>query len=245
MARPKVRRLADTETAEILRALEKGIAASPVLSAFGIKVRVARGRFYLERQRQGEDSEPYAEVWGRITPLAGAKELLLEVERRSGSWSEVARGQAAKFVKLIASDTRGTFHGLGSLDASLRKLGEGQQRLPMMLDGSGKFVYTDTGEGCSVQEALFHYFGLPIEVVAEPSGWYSYHRRPRIVETSKDRTRVLVRFTAESMSGAVFGGTCLYIQRDGQWGAYTIKPSDSQTIAQAEAWLVKRKWQAW
>ena len=243
--RPKVSRLADTESENILRTLEKGVAASPVLSAFGIKVRVARGRFYLERQRQGENSEPYMEVWGRITPLAGATELLLEVERRGGRWSEVARGQAAKFIKVIASDTRGTFHGLGSLDASLRRLREGQERLPMMLDDSGKFVYTDTGEGCSIQEALFHFFGLPIEVVAEPSGWYSCHRRPRIVETNKDRTRVLVRFTAESMSGAVFGGTCLYVQRDGQWRAYTIKPSESQTIAQGEAWLVKRKWRAW
>jgi len=246
MPRPKVRRLADTEMAGILRTLEKGVAASPVLSAFGIDVRAARGRFYIERQRQGEASEPYTEVWGRITPLAGAKkELLLEAERRSGSWSEVARGQAAKLIRLIASDTRGTFHGLGSLDASLHRLQPGQERLSMILDDSGKFVYTDTGRGCSVQEAMFHYFGLPVEVVAEPSGWYSYHRRPRIVEASKDRTRVLVRFTAESMSGAVFGGTCLYVQRDGQWGAYTIKPSESQTIAQAEAWLVKRKWRAW
>ena len=244
--RPRVRCLADTERAEILRTLEKRIAASPVLSVFGIMVRVARGRFYIERQRQVEGSKSDMEVWGRIIPLAGAnEELLLEVERRSGNWSEVARGQAAKLVKLVASDTRGTFHGLGFLNASLGKLREGQERLPMTVDDSGKFVYTDTNEGCSVQEALFHYFGLPIEVVAEPSGWYSYHRRPRIVETSKDRTRVLVRFTAESMSGAVFGGTCLYAQRDGQWGAYTIKPSESQTIAQAEAWLVKRKWRAW
>ena len=48
----------------------------------------------------------------------------------------------------------------------------------MIVDDSGKFVYADTNEGCSVQEALFHYFGLPIEIIAEPSGWYSYHRRP-------------------------------------------------------------------
>ena len=106
-------------------------------------------------------------------------------------------------------------------------------------------TYADTGEGCTVQEALFHYFGLPIEVVAEPSGWYSYHRKPRIVEASEDRTRVLVWFSTESMSGETFGGTCLYAQRHGQWGAYPIKPSESKTIVQAEAWLVKRKWKAW
>ena len=217
-----------------------------MLSAFGIEVRAARGRFYIERPRQGVDAEPQAEVWGRITPLAGAEnELLLEVEHRSGSWSEVARGRAAKFTKLIASDTRGTFHGLGSLDASLRRLGEGQERLPMVIDDTGKFVYTDTGEGCSVQEVLFHYFGLPVAVIAEPSAWYSYHRRPSIVAATEDRTRVLVSFTAMTMTGDTFGGTCLYLQRDGRWGAYTIKPSESRTIDQAEAWLVKRKWKAW
>jgi hypothetical protein len=41
------------------------------------------------------------------------------------------------------------------------------------------------------------------------------------------------------------GGTCLYAQRDGQWGAYPIKPSDSQSIATADAWLVQRKRKAW
>jgi hypothetical protein len=65
------------------------------------------------------------------------------------------------------------------------------------------------------------------------------------MEASEDRTRVLVRFTAESMSGESFGGTCLYVCQDGQWGAYTIRPSESKTIAQAEAWLGKRKWRAW
>jgi hypothetical protein len=143
-----VRRLTETEQAGIVRSLEKGIAASPVLSAFGIMVRVARGRFYLERQRQDAGSEPYTEVWGRITPLAGAnKELLLEKPHRKGTWSEVARGQAAKLVKAIAGDTRGRFHGLGFLDASLRRLGEGQERLPMNVDDQGNFVYTDTGKG--------------------------------------------------------------------------------------------------
>ena len=244
--RPKVRRLTELEQASIVRSLEKGIAASPVLSAFCLEVRVARGRFYIEREGRNKDVEPCTEVWARISPLAGAKkELLLDKPYRKGTWSEVARGQAPKLIKAIAGDTRGRFHGLGFLDASLRKLGKGQERLPMVVDDQGKFVYTETGKGCSTQEALFHYFGLPIEVVAEPSVWYSYHRSPWIAETSEDRTRVLVRFTAESMYGESFGGTCLYIQRDGQWAAYTIKPSDSHSIAQAEAWLVKRKWRAW
>lgn len=244
--RPKARRLTDTEKQDILRTLEKGIAASPVLSAFGVQARVQRGRFYIERYDSNQDSEQLTIVLGRITPLTSAKnDLLLETERRQGSWFEVAEGSAAKLIKVIASDSKGTFHGLGFLDASLRRLGEGQARLPVTLNDKRKFVYADTGEGCTAQEALFHYFGLPVAVVAEPSGWYSYHRTPSIIEASEDRTRVLVRFTAESMSGESFGGTCLYVCHDGQWGAYTIRPSESQTIAQAEAWLVKRQWRAW
>ncbi len=108
-----------------------------------------------------------------------------------------------------------------------------------------KFVYSKTGEGCTVQEALFHYFGLPIEVIAQPTVWSSYHRTPSIVECGEDRTRVLVRFSATSWSGEGFGGTCLYAQREGRWGAYPIRPSESRSIATAEAWLVNRKWEGW
>jgi len=200
----------------------------------------------IEQYESEQDSEQLTMVLGRITPLTSTKnDLLLETERRKGSWFEVAEGSAAKLIKIIASESKGTLHGLGFLDASLRRLGEGQARLPVMLNDQRQFVYADTGEGCTAQEALFHYFGLPVAVVAEPSGWYSYHRTPRIIEASEDRTRVLVRFTAESMSGESFGGTCLYVCQDGQWGAYTIRPSESQTLAQAEAWLVKRQWRAW
>jgi hypothetical protein len=232
--RPKVRRLSADEQKKLLAQMAKEIARSPVLSGFGIRVRFLRGRFYVERPTPSG-----VETWGRITPLAD--DLLLEVERRS--WSEVARGSAQKLIKVIAGDARGTFHGLGSLDNSLRKAGQGLTRLLMKLEGN-KFIYTDTGEGCTVQEALFHFFSLPIQVIAQPVLWYSYHRTPRIVECAEDRTGVLVRFTAMSLSGS-FGGTCLYAQREGQWGAYPIKPSESRSIATAEAWLVKRKWKAW
>ena len=167
--RPKVRRLPADEQQQLLAKMTKEIARSPVLSAFGVRVRFLRGRFYVERLTPSG-----VEAWGRITPLKD--DLLLEVERRS--WSEVARGAAQKLIKLIAGDTKGTFHGLGSLDHALRKAGQGLTRLPMKVKDN-KFLYSDTGEGCTVQEALFHYFGLPVEVIAEPALWYSYHRTPR------------------------------------------------------------------
>jgi hypothetical protein len=230
-----VRRLPADEQEKLLREMTKEIAASPVLSAFGLQANLRRGRFYIERSIPSG-----VEVWGRITPLAD--ELLLEHERRS--WHEIARGSASKLIKTIAGDTRGTFHGLGALDTSLRKAGQGLTRLPMEINAEGKFVYADTGGTCSVQEALFHYFGLPVEVIAQPAAWYAYHRTPRIVECDDDRARVLVRFTAVSLSGS-FGGTCLYALRGGSWGAYPIRPSESGSIASAETWLVKRKWMPW
>ena len=76
-----------------------------------------------------------------------------------------------------------------------------------------KFVYSESGEGCLLcKEALFHYFGLPIEIIVQPKLWYSYHRTPHIAEGSKDRTRVLVRFSAFSLSGS-FGGDLLVSAR--------------------------------
>lgn len=229
--RPKVRRLPADEQKKLLASMTSEIARSPVLSAFGLQVCLLRGRFYVERPMPAG-----SEVWGRITPLA--HELLLEHQRRS--WHEIARGSAPKLIKVIAEDTRETFHGLGSLDRSLRKAGQGLTRLPMTAKDY-QFLYTDSSDGCTVQEALFHYFGLPVEIIAQPATWYAYHRTPRIVECAKDRTRVLVRFTAATLSGS-FGGTCLYAKRDGSWGAYPIRPSESGSIASAEAWLVKRKW---
>lgn len=243
--RPKARTISAEEKTKILVTISKEISASPVLTGLGIQVRVRRGRFFLEQSvTEGESTEILA--LGRITPLADApSNFLLEVEHREGKWSEVARGSAQKLIRAVASDTEGTFHGMGSLDKALRRSGKGLERLPVKAQGKTKFVYAETGVKCSVQETLFHYFGLPLTVIAEPSEWYSYHREPKIIEGSKDRTRIMVRFTAESFSGEEFGGTCLYACRDGTWDAYPIKPSESRDIASAESWLVKRKWQAW
>lgn len=98
---------------------------------------------------------------------------------------------------------------------------------------------------CSVQETLFHYFGLPIQVLAEPREWYAFNRKPKIVEAAEDGTKVLVRFASYSISYGGFSGTCLYAIVDGEWQALTIKPNQSGNISEATAWLEKRKWQGW
>jgi hypothetical protein len=242
--RPEVRTLSDEEKKKILAAMNKEIATSPVLTGLGLQVRSQRGRFYLER-RLGEGDSAGVEAWGRVTPLAESADLLLEQERRKGSWSEIARGSARKLIKAVSSDTQGTFHGLGALDQALRQAGKGLERLPVKREGQTKFVYAETGVECSAQEALFHHFGLPLHVLVEPSEWYSYHRKPTIIEGREDRARVLVRFGAISSSGESFGGTCLYACREGNWAAYRIRPSESRDIASAEVWLVKRKWRQW
>ena len=245
-SRPKVQRLSPERKETILATLAEGIEASPVLSALGIRARALRGRFYLERlwEEPGEDSG--VEVIGRITPLTKPKNaLLLENEYRKGSWTEIARGSARELIDRVAGDTEGTFHGLGVLDNSIRASGGGTERQAVEMQPDRQFVYTETGRKCSVQEALYHFFEIPIPVVAEPSQWIRYRRSPVIVEVNEDRSRILVRFSAESLSGESFGGTCLYARVIGDWNAYTIKPNQSRSIASAEAWLEKRKWESW
>jgi hypothetical protein len=243
--RPKVRSLSSGEREHILDVFRKGIESSPVLSSLSIRVRALRGRFYLERvwQFPGEESE--VEVIGRATPLEDSEEgLLLEVEKRKGNWYEVVRGTAEKVIHRIASDMKGTFHGLGTLDASLRKAGGSLNRLEVKMLEDLRFVYASTGEECTFHETLFHFFGIPMDVIAEPRQWYIYHRKPEIIEVSENRTRVLVRFTAYSMSGPI-SGVCLYAVVDNRWNAFTIKPNQSGDIATAIAWLEKREWQEW
>jgi hypothetical protein len=144
--RPKVYRLSADEQRQFLATMARQIGRSPVLSGFGVQVRWLRGRFYIERPLPEG-----VEIWGRITPLADA--LLLEHQRRS--WHEIASESAAHLIQVIAGDIKGTFHGLGSLDQSLRKAGQGLTRLAMKVQDN-KFIYAATSEGCTVQEALFH-----------------------------------------------------------------------------------------
>jgi hypothetical protein len=132
LPRPKVRHLSDEEKEQILGVFSQGIQASPVMTVLGIRVRALRGRFYFERVWQFPDGQSEVEVIGRATPLENAKEsLLLEVEKSKGSWYEVGRGTAKDVIDKIASDAKGTFHGLGALDASLRVVGGNLERHTM------------------------------------------------------------------------------------------------------------------
>jgi len=105
---------------------------------------------------------------------------------------------------------KGTFHGLGLLDKSLRQKGVTKKKLKMIITEEDiQFIYAKNSEICSVQEALYHFFNVPIEIIAEPRNWYEYHRTSHIVEVSQDQKKVLVSFCSYGMMGP-FDSTCLY-----------------------------------
>ncbi len=92
---------------------------------------------------------------------------------------------------------------------------------------------------------MYRELGIPVPVLAEPRYWYERHRTPVIAEMSEAEDHVLVRFESYSFSYGSFSGTCLYAKRGGDWGCYVIKPSASDTIETAMAWLEKRDWEDW
>ncbi len=234
--RPKLRKLSAERRAEVLDQLTQGIGNSPVLSALGWTVHGRRGRYYFE-----EDGE----VVGRVTPT-GRDKLLLEVEGRS-SWREEATStSASEIVAHMASDGEGTFHGLGPLDASLREHGPARREMCAPDDTPNEWWYLDLPAShgvATVVEVLYHTFGLPIPVIAEPREWWERHRTPHILEHQPDA--VFVDFEQMSGFGNRFSGRCLYLRRQTEWGAYTIKPNQAASIETSLAWLRKRRWQAW
>jgi len=247
--RPKAARLGTDRQARLLNRLSVEIERSPVLVGLRVQVRAARGRFYVERRLdEGLD------LWARITPVTGRGQLLLERERRQNQWYRVAEGGAKKVIAAISGDTKGTFHGLGGIDASLREAGPEIVRLEVKPTGNS-FSYAASGRTCTAQEALFRHFCIPLQVLIEPRYWYARHRTPSIIEYEPDGTAVLVRFRSASLGGEPITGTCLYCRRDDveaagverrpSWSAYTVPPSASANIASAKAWLVKRKWKPW
>ena len=206
--RPKVKRLPTAELTRLHGMASRFVARSPVLAELVSKVEVQRGRFYIF------DMGGY--VMARVTPLDGPT-FLLEAPWRRG-WSETKRGAWRAVLGAVELDTRGTFHGLGSLASK--------------------------GKGGSTVQRKLRALGVPVRVLAEPRDWYVRHRSPSIIETNRRRGRVLVQFNQFGIFGS-FGGRCLYARVDGEWGCYAVKPSASVSITSAEAWLVKRAWEGW
>ncbi len=208
--RPKAAKLSREDLQRLHSRAVKFVEESIILRELVEEVQLARGRLYLWREPE--------DMMARITPL-GARSTLLETPRRD-SWTEHKRGQLYTVLKFVEGDTKGTFHGLGSLVAK---------------KGAGK---------PSAQAILHRGLEIPVRVLAEPEYWYAMHRKPVIAEVNDAKDRALVRFVAHGTSGS-FHGTCLYAHKADEWGCYTIKPSASETSDTAENWLNKRDWQDW
>ena len=132
--RPKAVKL-PREALRLLHArARKFVEESVILRELVDEVQLARGRLYLWREPE--------DMMARITPL-GPRSMLLETPRRN-SWTEHKRGQLETVLKYVESDTRGTFHGLGTL------------------------VTKKPGVKPSVQQVLHRDFKIPIRVLAEP-----------------------------------------------------------------------------
>ncbi|MCI5144778.1 MAG: hypothetical protein D3923_04450 [Candidatus Electrothrix sp. AR3] len=242
--RPKVKKLSKEEKATIQKSLENGIQTSPVLTALQYRVRSARGRFYYEQYIS--DSECF-ETIARVTPLVTPEHiLLLETAYEKGRWGEITQGEIEEIINALSGDIQGTFHGLGALDHSIRVAQKAKrEKLTILRNDHRVFSYADSGSECGVQEILFHYFGVPIAVIAEPRECYAYHRTPHIREIDEEQQRILVDFLASSRHGESFGDTVLYLKKDEIWELFMIKPNQSQTITSSMAWLEKRDWKEW
>jgi hypothetical protein len=165
------------------------------------------------------EEETEMEIIGRVTPISGKKDVfLLDAKKMNGNWYEVMRGSVQEVLHNIANDTRGTFHGLGALEQSLRRTGDISTHSEIDRQDNYRFVYTDTGEACTVPEVLYHVFGVPIPVIAEPHEWYEYHRTPKIIEVSADNTSITVEFTKlDRYYGQEIRDMCVYKKQDGTW----------------------------
>ena len=220
--RPKLKRLSKEQKDRILQSLNKGLSSSPVMVALNSKIRPLRGRFYVEKPIYIADEEDEKEIIARITPIEGKKNpLLLDAKKANENWYEITRGSIKKVINRIINDKSGTFHGLGALDDSLRKTEGSQKQNYLEMRENYSFVYLNTGEECTAQEALYYFFGIPIPLIAEPCEYYLYHRIPKIIEVNKERTEIIVEFTKLDMYfGGKFGDTCMYKKEDGKWGIY-------------------------
>jgi len=243
--RPKSLKLTREQAAPMIQSLTKAVRKSPVLAMLNHSIRFARGRFYLEKPVDfGVSNE--VEVIARITPLADPVGVYILETGGIHHWDTIKQGKQAVMSRTLSQQGAEIFYDLGALNKRMREEElSGYKILPEIEKQGNQFQYSDTGEPCTVQEVLYYYFGLPIDTVVQPSDWYAYRRKPSIVESNRDGTAIMVRFSSSSFSGTSFYGTCLYLLNDEEWSAFKIRPNKSHSIEAAVTWLEKREWKGW
>ncbi len=229
---PREKQSPPPESDELSNLFRRAIAASPVLSALGWTVR---------RDGEGYSLEHKGEAMARVLPDGDA--LHIHVAGRAGWEERAACGSAREVVDLLASDGAGAVHGLGALDAMLRVHGVRRQEMCQADDDPGAWWYLDLAPAhgtASVPEVLYHAFGVPIPVIAEPRGWWRRFGRTAILDQRPGAA--LVGFASEA---AQTGRQCLYAERNGAWGAYPVRPAEDARVDAAVAWLARRDWRPW
>ena len=224
--------------------MTREIASSPVLTGLGLQVRSQRGRFYLERPL-GEGDAAGVEAWGRITPLADSPDLLLEQERRKGSWSEIAGDRPGNSSRPLPATPRG--RSTGSASSTRRSARRARAWSDSRSNGEGsEFVYAEIGRGVLGS-------GGPVPslraAAARPRRalgmvFVSPEAEDRRGERGPDTGAGAVRGD-EHVGGELRRDVPLCPAGTGAGGPTGSGPARAGTSPAAEAWLVKRKWRQW
>lgn len=153
--RPKALKLTREQAAPILKALTNAISKSMVLMELHHSIRFARGRFYLERMfNYGVSNE--VEVIARVTPLSDPPGVLLLESGGGNHWHTIKQGKPVTICRTLTQQGAEILYGLGALDARLRKDMKSHFKNKRVIErDNNEFHYRETGELCSVQEALF------------------------------------------------------------------------------------------
>ncbi|WP_145122371.1 hypothetical protein [Rosistilla oblonga] len=212
-----------------MRRLQESVALSPLLVELGIVVAQRGSHFFLEFD-YGGTAIPLA----RITPMKESPAFALESEGDSG-WVLYGQGTPSRIVKLLCNDTLGTFHALGGIDQVLRN---SAKKVPEVVQKTPRtFAYKRTNAPCSLQEALYFYFGIPLVVAMEPREYYRQHAEPSLLETSDDQHQVLIRFCSRNPANPRILGHGYYRLLGGDWYGIGVPPEVANTLDEAEAYL--------
>ncbi|MEZ6087050.1 MAG: hypothetical protein R3C05_03250 [Pirellulaceae bacterium] len=220
------RELTNYERSQAERRIYGAIASSPVLRELEIGYERDGNTFYLIRK-----GEPDRSPLARIRPSAKGSSFVLEAPTDEG-WDFFGQGTPNRVIKLFCNDTLGTFHGLGSIDQTLRDIPFEKLRVDRFSDR--QFCFHETKKPCSVQETLYFYFGIPLEIVMQPEELYRRHGRPMLLAASDDESRILVRFCHASSSNPSIIGYGYYALINDHWYGVPIPSDEGGTVEQAD-----------
>ncbi|QDV69852.1 hypothetical protein Poly24_35700 [Rosistilla carotiformis] len=225
----KSRNITNAQRIAAVRRIQESIALSPLMTELAIEVTTRGGHIYLEYDDAGTTA-----TMARITPMQESPAYALESETDSG-WVLYGQGTPSRIMKLLCNDTLGTFHALGGIDQTLRN---GRGAVPEIVQISTRtFAYQSTNAPCTLQEALYFYYGIPLVIVMAPREYYRLHAEPSLIETSADQRKILIRFCSRNPANPHIVGHGYYQRIRGDWYGIGVPPESGSTMDAAEAFL--------